>query len=203
MSFFRRRVDARLGGGAAVCESRRLNDNILVMTLEIERKFLVANDSWKNSVVRSARIRDGLIANNKGHKARVRIANDVATIAVKSRRSGLARTEFEYVIPNSDAEEMLRIMCEGNVLDKAQHFVSHAGNTWQVDVYEELLDGVVLAEIELTDADEKLTLPDWIGAEVTADPTYRKINMVAAARVPKPSSLDDERPIARADEVIE
>jgi adenylate cyclase len=188
------------------------------MTLEIERKFLVANDSWKNSVVRSVRIRDGLIANNKGHKARVRIANDVATIALKSRRSGLARTEFEYVIPNSDAEEMLRIMCEGNVLDKARHFVSHAGNTWQVDVYEGLLDGVVLAEIGLiprlavrdlpparcpimhifdltrilrrgcrheaghgesvfvsvgiTDADEKLTLPDWIGAEVTADPTY-------------------------------
>ena len=168
------------------------------MTLEIERRFLAANDSWKNSVVRSARIRDGLIANNKGHKARVRIANDVATIALKSRRSGLARTEFEHFSPNSDAEEMLRIMCEGNVLDKARHFVSHAGNTWQVDVYEELLDGVVLAEIELTDADQKLTLPDWIGAEVTADPTYRKINMVAAARVPKASSLDDERPIASA-----
>ena len=173
------------------------------MTLEIERKFLVANDSWKSSVVRSVRIRDGLIANNKGHKARVRIANDVATIAVKSRRSGLTRTEFEYVIPNSDAEEMLRIMCEGNVLDKTRHFVSHACNTWQVDVYEGLLDGVVLAEIELTDADQKLTLPDWIGAEVTADPTYRKINMVAAARMSKPNSQDDERPIARADEVIE
>ena len=179
------------------------NDNISIMTLEIERKFLVANDGWKNSVVRSIRIRDGLIANNKGNKARVRIANDVATIALKSRRSGLARTEFEYVIPYSDAEEMLRIMCEGNVLDKARHFVSHAGNTWQVDVYEGLLDGVVLAEIELTDADQKLTLPDWIGAEVTADPRYRKINMVAAARVANPSSLDNEAPIALADEVTE
>jgi adenylate cyclase len=152
------------------------------MALEIERKFLVANPSWKNSVVRSVRIRDGLIANNKGHKARVRIANDVATIALKSRRLGLARTEFEYVIPYSDAEEMLRIMCDGNVLDKVRYFVSHASNTWQVDVYEGLLDGVVLAEIELTDPDRKLTLPDWIGAEVTADPNYRKINMVAARR---------------------
>ena len=55
------------------------NDNISIMTLEIERKFLVANDGWKNSVVRSVRIRDGLIANNKGNKARVRIANDVAS----------------------------------------------------------------------------------------------------------------------------
>jgi adenylate cyclase len=157
----------------------------------------------ENSIVRSVQIRDGLTANNKGHKARVRIANGVATIALKSRRSGLARTEFEYVIPNSDAEEMLRIMCEGNVLEKVRHFVSHAGNTWQVDVYEGLLDGVVLAEIELTDAEQQLTLPDWIGAEVTADPKYRKINMVAAARVASPRTLDNEAPTARADEVID
>jgi adenylate cyclase len=138
-----------------------------------------------NSVIRSIRIRDGLIANNKGNKARVRIANDVATIALKSSRRGLVRTEFEYVIPYSDAEEMLRTMCDGNVVDKVRHFVSYAGNTWQIDVYEGLLEGVVLAEIELTDADQKLTLPGWIGEEVTADPAYRKVNMVAA-RLAKP-----------------
>jgi CYTH domain-containing protein len=158
------------------------------MALEIERKFLVANDGWKNSVTRRVRIRDGLIANHKGHKARVRIADGVATIALKSRKRGLVRSEFEYVIPFSDAENMLHLMCEGNVLDKIRHFVSHAGDTWEVDVYEGLLDGVVLAEIELADADQRLTLPDWIGADVTADPTYRKINMVAA-RLAKSGSL--------------
>jgi len=159
------------------------------MAVEIERKFLVANHGWKSSVVRSVRIRDGLIANNKGQKARVRIANDVATIALKSRRHGLARTEFEYAIPYSDAVEMLRTMCDGNVLDKVRHFVSHAGNTWQVDVYEGLLDGLVLAEIELTDADQELTLPDWIGTEVTSNPRYRKVNMVAD-RIAKSKSPD-------------
>jgi CYTH domain-containing protein len=112
-----------------------------------------------------------LIANNNGQKVRVRIANGVATIAIKSRRRGPARAEFEYAIPYSDGEEMLRTMCGGNVLDKVRHFVSYASNTWQIDVYEGLLEGVVLAEIELTDADQKLTLPDWIGEEVTADPT--------------------------------
>jgi CYTH domain-containing protein len=71
-------------------------------------------------------------------------------------------------------------MCEGNVLDKVRHFILHASNTWQVDVYDGLLNGIVLAEIELTDVDQILTLPDWIGAEVTTDPRYRKINMVAA-----------------------
>jgi adenylate cyclase len=159
------------------------------MTLEIERKFLVANEGWKTAVLRSVRIRDGLIANNKGNKARVRIANDVATIALKSRRRGSVRTEFEYTIPSTDAEEMLRTMCDGNVLDKVRHFVLHAGNTWQVDVYEGLLDGVVLAEIELADADQKLILPDWIGAEVTSDPKYRKVNMVAD-RIVKPKFSD-------------
>jgi adenylate cyclase len=150
------------------------------MATEIERKFLVADHGWKNSIVQSVRIRDGLIANNNGQKVRVRIANGVAMIAIKSRRHGPARTEFEYTIPYSDAEEMLRTMCGSNVLDKVRHFVSYAGNTWQIDVYEGLLEGVVLAEIELTDADQKLTLPDWIGEEVTADPAYRKVNMVAA-----------------------
>ena len=150
----------------------------MVMALEIERKFLAANDGWKKSVVRRVRIRDGLIANNESHKARVRIADDVATIALKSQTRGLVRTEFEYVIPYSDAEEILRIMCDGNVLDKVRHFVPYASNIWQVDVYEGLLDGVVLAEIELTDADQKLTLPDWIGAEVSADPRYRKMALL-------------------------
>jgi adenylate cyclase len=163
------------------------------MTLEIERKFLVANDGWKTAVVRSVRIRDGLIANNKGNKARVRIANDVATIALKSRRHGPVRTEFEYTIPYSDAEEMLRTMCDGNVLDKVRHFVRHEGNNWHIDVYQGLLDGVVVAEIELADAGQEFALPDWIGAEVTSDPRYRKINMLA----------DRVANLARADEVIE
>src|SRR5215468_4752734 len=147
------------------------------MGLEIERKFLVATDGWESAVMRSVRIRDGLIANNKGHKARVRIANDVATIALKSRRRGLVRSEFEYTIPHADAEEMLRTMCDGNVLDKIRHFVLHAGNNWYVDVYEGVLSGVVLAEIELIDAGQEFARPDWIGSEVTPDPRYRKINM--------------------------
>src|SRR5262252_2329066 len=132
------------------------------MSLEIERKFLVANEDWKTAVIRSVRIRDGLIANNKGHKARVRIADGIATIALKSRRRGPVRTEFEYAIPITDAEEMLHTMCDGNVLDKIRHHISHAGDTWEVDVYKGLLQGIVLAEIELTDADQKVTLPDWV-----------------------------------------
>ena len=149
------------------------------MPLEIERKFLVANDVWKTSMARSIRIRDGLIASNNGHKARVRISDAKATITLKSRRIGPTRTEFEYAIPLSDGEEMLQTMCDGHVLDKVRHLVPHAGATWHVDVYDGILNGVVLAEIELERADQKLELPAWIGKEVTGDPSYRKVNLLA------------------------
>ena len=146
------------------------------MPLEIERKFLLANDDWKSSVTRRIRIRDGLIASTNGNKARVRIADSNATITLKSRRRGPIRAEFEYAIPYSDAVEILRTMCDGHVLDKVRHVITHAGAVWHVDVYEGILNGVVLAEVELQHADQQLDLPG-IGKEVTGDPRYRKINM--------------------------
>ncbi len=149
------------------------------MAIEIERKFLVVDDGWKSTIVQSVRIRDGLIASTNGHKARVRITDGSATISLKSRKIGLSRTEFEYAIPRSDAEEILRTMCDGNILDKVRHHVSHAGMIWHVDVYDGLLSGVIVAEVELQDANQELELPSWIGREVTADPTYRKINLFA------------------------
>jgi CYTH domain-containing protein len=147
------------------------------MPTEIERKFLLVNDDWKGSVTRRIRIRDGLIASNNGNKARVRIADSNATITLKSRRRGSIRTEFEYAIPYSDAVEILRTMCDGHVLDKVRHVITHAGTVWHVDVYEGILNGVVLAEVELQHPDQKFDLPGWIGKEVTGDPRYRKINM--------------------------
>jgi adenylate cyclase len=149
------------------------------MGLEIERKFLVAGEKWKTSVTQIVRIRDGLIANSNGNKARVRIANAQATIALKSRRYGPTRTEFEYAIPLSDAEIIMRVMCDGPILEKVRHCVPYAGVIWSVDVYEDILSGTVIAEVELKRADQELQLPDWIGTEVTGDPNYRKINMIA------------------------
>ena len=68
-------------------------------------------------------------------------------------------------------------MCDGHVLDKVRHVIAHAGAVWHVDVYEGILQGVVLAEVELQHADQELDLPSWIGKEVTDDPSYRKVNM--------------------------
>ena len=153
-----------------------------VMSQEIERKFLLAHDGWKSSIAGSARIRDGLIAIFNGRKARVRIINDHATIALKGQQDGFGRPEFEYEIPMSDAEEILRTMCDDRVLEKTRYYVPYAGLTWEIDVYDGLLKGVVIAEVEFDRQDRVLELPDWVGKEITDDRQYSKFNMEKAAR---------------------
>jgi adenylate cyclase len=147
--------------------------------VEIERKFLVANDEWKRSIVRSVSIRDGLIAAYKDRKVRVRISGNAATIAIKGPRTGITRAEFEYGIPLSDAERMLSTICRDDTLEKQRFFVEDGDAVWHVDVYGGILEGFVIAEIELKHETEELALPRWIASEVTGDPHYRKINMVA------------------------
>jgi adenylate cyclase len=147
--------------------------------VEIERKFLVANDEWKRSIVRSVSIRDGLIAAYKDRKVRIRISGNAATIAIKGPRTGITRAEFEYGIPLSDAERMLSTICRDDTLEKQRFFVEDGDAVWHVDVYGGILEGFVIAEIELKQETEELALPRWIGSEVTGDPHYRKINMVA------------------------
>jgi adenylate cyclase len=150
--------------------------------VEIERKFLVASDEWKQSAVGSVKLRDGLIAASKDRKVRVRIAgNEIATIAIKGPRIGLAQAEFEYEIPLADAERMLSTLCQDDHLEKERFFVEDAGGTWQVDVYSGILQGVVIAEIELKNESQELILPRWIGKEVTGDSFFKKINMRARA----------------------
>jgi CYTH domain-containing protein len=149
------------------------------MSIEIERKFLVANDGWRRRFVRMQRIRDGLVAATDDRKVRVRICDERATIAVKAKREGFTDAEFEYEIPKGDAEEMLASYC-GQQLTKRRYDVPYRGHTWQVDVYEGLLEGVILADVELPRADIDVPLPDWVGTEVTGRPEYKKRNMLAA-----------------------
>ena len=149
--------------------------------VEIERKFLVANDAWRQSAVRSVSIRDGLIAVYQDRKVRVRISGDIATVAIKGPRIGIVRPEFESEIPIADAERMLSAICRDDTLEKQRFFVENAGATWHVDVYGGILQGVVIAEIELQQETQELILPGWVGKEVTGDSFYKKINMRARA----------------------
>jgi CYTH domain-containing protein len=151
------------------------------LQLQHRPKFLVANNEWRQSAVRHVSIRDGLIAIYKDRKVRVRISGDIATIAVKGPRIGIERPEFEYEIPMADAERMLSTICQDDTLEKQRFFVEDAGATCQVDVYGGILQGVVIAEIELKQVSQELILPHWIGKEVTGDSFYRKVNMRARA----------------------
>ena len=157
-------------------------------SVEIERKFLVVHDEWKQSAVRSVSIRDGLIAVYNDRKVRVRISGAIATIAIKGPRTGIVRPEFEYEIPITDAERMLSTLCQDDTLEKQRFFVEHAGAKWYIDVYGGLLQGAVIAEIELKQESQEPILPGWIGKEVTGDPFHKKINM--RARALKPHRLE-------------
>ena len=149
------------------------------MKVEIERKFLLASDGWRKLVERSAYIQDGLLAVSDERKTRVRIIGDRATLTVKTRRVAGSRFEFEYDIPLADAEVMLE-SCGSSALSKHRHYVTHGGLVWEIDVYDGLLQGIVLAEVELAAIDQPLDLPDWIGPEVTGEAQYRKFNMLHA-----------------------
>jgi len=147
------------------------------MKVEIERKFLLASDGWRREVQRSEYIRDGLIAISDERNTRVRIIGERATLAVKTKRITGGRYEFEYDIPLEDAE-LLLASCGSNATAKHRHYVLREGLTWEIDEYDGVLKGVVLAEVELDAIDQLIDMPSWIGREVTAQAPYRKINML-------------------------
>ena len=152
------------------------------MHLEIERKFLITHEGWRPSVQTELHLRDGLIADDGGRKVRVRICDGSGSLTIKGVRRGLARSEFTYDLPLHEAEGLLRTMCGERVIEKVRYLVPHEGFTWSVDVYGGVLDGVVIAEIELQFESQEFGRPDWIGEEVTGDPRYRKVNLLAARR---------------------
>lgn len=142
------------------------------MAKEIERKFLVASDGWRDLVTSATTIRQGYVASWRDRSVRVRIrGGDKATLTVKIGESTLVRDEFEYQIPIADAEEILS-MVVGRVIEKTRHLVPFEGSIWEVDVFEGVHAGLVIAEIEMSAASDNPVLPGWLGQEVTGDRRY-------------------------------
>lgn len=151
------------------------------MAREIERKFLVANDDWRAQVTATERYRQGYLAGAGKCSIRVRVDGERGFLNLKSATLDIVRTEYEYEIPFSDAEDMLAHFCEGLLVEKRRHFVEYGGHTWEVDVFEGENAGLVIAEIELDEVDSAFALPSWAGAEVSDDPRYYNVYL---ARVP-------------------
>ena len=141
--------------------------------IEIERKFLVRGDGYKQQAFGSSHIRQGYICSERGRTVRIRIRDERAYITIKgpSLDGGLSRYEFEQEIPLDDAEKLLTL-CEPGVIDKQRWLVKSGAHTFEVDEFFGDNAGLVMAEVELSVPDEEPKMPDFIGREVTGDRRY-------------------------------
>ena len=145
------------------------------MATEIEHKFLVSSEAWRNTAAPGSHYRQGYLANSEGASVRVRVADGKGYLNIKSMTLGVKRHEFEYTIPVDDAEEMLAQLCVGALIEKTRYRVEHAGHVWEVDVFEGDNEGLVVAEIELDREGEAFEIPPWAGREVSHDTRYYNV----------------------------
>ena len=142
------------------------------MAKEIERKFLVANDDWRDLATSKTPMRQAYIVTMNDRSVRVRTRNDAsAQVTIKIGQNSRVRDEFEYTIPIAEAEEMISLAV-GNVIEKVRYTVEYNGFVWEIDAYEGAYLGLVIAEVELSDENDEPPLPDWVGREVTGDRRY-------------------------------
>lgn len=145
---------------------------------EIERKFLVNRVLWENlKKPEPVQIRQGYISKSGKGVVRVRIKGEKAFLTIKSANIGIERAEFEYEVPVPEAEMLFKIFCE-RLIEKQRYELEFAGKTWEVDEFINPKQDFVLAEIELSDPDEKFSAPYWVENEVSNDPIYFNSNML-------------------------
>ena len=143
------------------------------MAQEIERKFLVKDDSYKALAYHSSRIAQGYICSMRGRTVRVRIRDDKGYLTIKgpSDASGLGRYEWEKEIPLHEAQELMKL-CEPGMIDKTRYLVRSGKHIFEVDEFYGENEGLTLAEVELSSVDEAYEKPDFIDEEVTGDVKY-------------------------------
>ncbi len=147
------------------------------MPKEIERKFLVIDDSFKKQA-RHSFFKQGYLSIERGRIVRVRTYENQGFITIKGNARSITLDEFEYEIPAAEAEEMLENLCIKPLIEKIRYFVDHAGNEWVIDEFKGENNGLVVAEIELGSEDQKFDKPDWLGEEVTSDRRYANSSLV-------------------------
>ena len=138
---------------------------------EIERKFLVKDNSWQ-SLAKGTLYRQGYLNVEKSRTVRVRTIGDKGYLTIKGKSVGATRLEFEYEIPLLDAQTMLDKLCGDNILEKYRYKIPFEGFIWEVDDFLGKNKGLIVAEIELESEDQAFELPKWIGKEVTGEVQY-------------------------------
>jgi len=148
------------------------------MGVEIERKFLLKDKSWRDNADTGTRFCQGYLSEDGPGSVRVRIEGDRANINIKSATLDMSRLEYEYSIPLSDAEQLLQDICIKPLIEKTRYHVHVHGKLWEVDVFEGDNAGLTVAEVELQSKDESIVLPDWVAEEVTSDKRYYNVCLV-------------------------
>jgi len=146
------------------------------MPVEIERKFLVTSDEWKSSVVDSKVCKQGYLVTDVNKSVRIRVIGDQGFLTVKGATEGFSRMEFEYEVDLADANYML-LLCE-QLVEKTRYYIEHAGLTWELDVFDGLNAGLVMAEVELETETQFFEKPSWAGEEVSQDRRYFNSNLI-------------------------
>lgn len=146
------------------------------MGVEIERKFLVLGDRWRQG--EGVPYAQGYLSRDAQRTVRVRIAGDRAFLTIKGASRGATRAEFEYEIPPADAAQLLELS-DGPVIRKLRRVIVHEGLAWEVDEFLGENAGLVVAELELQSEDQPYARPAWLGREVTEDPRYYNSNLAA------------------------
>ena len=139
--------------------------------IEIERKFLVKTTTFLDEIEhKSKSMKQVYLCNEKEKTVRVRTDGTNGYLTIKGVTNGIQRKEYEYQIPLKEAEELIT-MCDG-VIEKTRHYIPIGKHIYEVDVFEGLNKGLIVAEIELQSVDEEFIKPDWLGDEVSHDVRY-------------------------------
>ncbi|MGJ8743923.1 CYTH domain-containing protein [Polaribacter sp.] len=148
------------------------------MSLEIERKFLVNNEDFKKEKYHQQKIKQGFLNSDKNRVVRIRIADDLAFITVKGKSNiaGTMRFEWEKEISKNEAENLL-LLCEPALIDKTRFLVKKGKHIFEIDEFYGENQGLVVAEVELTDENEDFIKPTWLGKEVTGILKYYNSNL--------------------------
>lgn len=160
---------------------------------EIERRFLVKSSEWRRHSIRQVRLRQAYLAVGGNAVVRVRVIDETsATLTVKSEAGHVRRHEFEYPIPVGDAEALLSLRT-GALISKVRHQVPYRGHLWELDVFDGMNIGLVIAEVELALASEDVALPGWIGREITGDARFSNSRLAIAPYFPVATPTADAR----------
>jgi CYTH domain-containing protein len=140
------------------------------MAIEIERKYLVKNDTWRAGA-KGRRMVQGYLSRDPHRTVRVRISGEQAWMTVKGPTTGMSREEVEFPLDLGLAQELLGMSLD-EPIDKTRYDISFAGMLWEVDEFHGANAGLIVAEIELPHEDHAFEKPDWLGEEVTSERRY-------------------------------